>query len=89
MSEFGAKRVVQRFTDEYLERCRELSAEDIARFLEEYRISVGAANSSSRTFSLRLPESLLTAFEAQAHASGIPSQEKIRRLMRDWLADPE
>lgn len=35
--------VVQRFSDEYIERCRELSPQEIVRFLEDYRILFGLA----------------------------------------------
>ena len=38
-----AKLVVQFFTDDYLERCRQLSPVDIVRFLEDYRELFGAA----------------------------------------------
>ena len=41
-------RPVQRFSDEYLERCRELSPEDIVQFLEEFRIVIGSRNAHSR-----------------------------------------
>ncbi|MCY3566968.1 MAG: hypothetical protein OXH27_12390 [Gammaproteobacteria bacterium] len=43
MSRTNAPSVVQRFSDEYLERCRELSPQDIVRFLEDYRKLFGAA----------------------------------------------
>ena len=36
--------VVQRFSDEYIERCRELSPQEIVRFLEDYRILFGLAS---------------------------------------------
>jgi len=35
--------VVQFFTDDYLEHCRQLSPVDIVRFLEDYRQLLGAA----------------------------------------------
>ena len=37
MIQTKAMSVVQRLSDEYLERCRELSPQDIVRFLEDYR----------------------------------------------------
>lgn len=43
MSRTNAPSIVQRFSDEYLERCRELSPQDIVRFLEDYRALFGAA----------------------------------------------
>lgn len=35
-------RPVQYFSDEYLERCRKLSPDDIVRFLDEFRRLYGA-----------------------------------------------
>ena len=41
-------RAVQYFSDEYLERCRRLSARDIVRFLEEFRLNYATAESARR-----------------------------------------
>jgi len=43
VSDPGPVSVVQSFTDDYLERCRQLSPVDIVRFLEDYRQLLGAA----------------------------------------------
>ena len=43
MSRTGGPKVVQRFSDEYIERCRDLSPRDIARFLEDYGKLFGTA----------------------------------------------
>lgn len=83
------ERVVQRFPDEYLERCRELSPEDVVRYLESYRVVLGAAQHGSRSISLRVPESLLTAFKTKSKLYGVSYQRKIKSLMRDWLAESE
>ncbi len=79
-------RPVQRFSEEYLQRCRELSADDIARFLEDFKRIHGTANSRSRLISLKVPEALLGAFKTQARLSGIAYQTQIKNLMRSWLA---
>lgn len=46
-------RAVQHFADEYLDRCRALTADQIARFLEDFRVVHGArqadAASDSKT----------------------------------------
>jgi hypothetical protein len=39
----ASERPLQRFSDAYLERCRELSPEDIVRFLDDFRKLHGAA----------------------------------------------
>lgn len=41
--------VVQRFSDEYIERCRELSSQEIVRFLEDYRMLFGLASNKAAT----------------------------------------
>ena len=82
------ERPVQHFSDEYLERCRELSPAEIVRFLEDFRKIHGAADTRSRLISIRVPEPLLVAFKTQARLSGIPYQSQIKNLMRAWLTDP-
>ena len=74
MSEPGTEPVVQRFTDEYLERCRRLSPADIVRFLEDYRAVFGATNARSRLISVRVPEPLLAAVKAKARLQGVRYQ---------------
>lgn len=37
---------VQYFPDEYLQRCRRLSAQDVVRFLEEFRLNYAAAEAA-------------------------------------------
>ncbi len=51
MSRNKSPTVVQYFSDEYLERCRGLSPQDILRFLEEYRRLFGAASSTVESHS--------------------------------------
>ncbi len=78
-------RPVQRFTSEYLERCRELSPDDIVRFLDDFKKIQGAGNARSRLISLKVPEPLLAAFKIQARLRGVPYQTQIKTLMRRWL----
>ena len=78
-------RPVQRFTSEYLERCRSLSPDDVVRFLDDFKRIQGAANSRSRLISLKVPEPLLAAFKVQARLRGMRYQTQIKTLMRDWL----
>ena len=78
-------RPVQRFTAEYLERCRSLSADDVVRFLEDFKRIQGTSNARSRLISLKVPEPLLAAFKIQAKLRGVPYQTQIKTLMRAWL----
>ena len=78
-------RPVQRFTPEYLERCRDLSPDDIVRFLEDFKRIQSSATARSRLISLKVPEPLLAAFKVQARLRGVPYQTQIKTLMRNWL----
>lgn len=80
-----ASRPVQTFSDEYLARCRELSAMDIVRFLDDFKRIHGHVESRSRLISLKVPEPLLAAFKIESRLRGIPYQTQIKNLMRQWL----
>ena len=82
-----AKRPVQRFTDEYLERCRALSPEDVVRFLDDFKRIHGNRESRSRLISLKVPEPLLAAFKTKARLGGVRYQTQIKHLMRQWLQE--
>lgn len=82
------ERPLQRFSDTYLERCRELSPEDIVRFLDDFRRLHGAATSRSRLISLKVPEPLLAAFKTKARLRQVPYQTQIKTLMQAWLEEP-
>lgn len=89
-------RPLQRFSDEYLERCRELSPADIVRYLDDFKrihhpmspsAHAGTKKVSSRLISLKVPEPLLAAFKTKARLSAVPYQTQIKNLMRQWLAE--
>lgn len=82
-------RPVQRFTHEYLERCRALSPDDVVRFLEDFKRIQGTSSARSRLISLKVPEPLLGAFKVQARLRGVPYQTQIKTLMRKWLDQEE
>lgn len=82
-----AGRPLQRFSDAYLERCRELSPEDIVRFLDDFRRLHGAA-ARSRLISLKVPEPLLAAFKTKARLYKVPYQTQIKNIMQAWLEEP-
>ena len=87
MSARQAPRPVQTFSDEYLARCRELSAMDIVRFLEDFRRIHGQGESRTRLISLKVPEPLLAAFKTKARLGGVRYQTQIKNLMRLWLEE--
>jgi len=78
-------KTLQHFTPEYLQRCREMSKDDIARFLEDFRRLHGGRKSRSRLISVKVPEELLEAFKAKSRMHGTPYQTKMKELMSDWL----
>ena len=79
-------RPVQRFPDAYLAGCREMTHEEIARFLEDFRLLHGGGRPGpARPISLRVPDDLLTAFKAKAARLNIRYQTQIKNLMRAWL----
>ena len=77
-------KAVQYFTDEYIEQCRKMSPDEIAEFLESFRL-MREKPGKSRLISLRVPERLLAAFRKKCRLEGIPYQTRIKQLMRDDL----
>ena len=71
-------RPVQRFTDEYLATCWEMTPAQIIRFLEDFRRLHGGLRSPSRLISLKVPEDLLDAFRTKATLAGKPYQTQIK-----------
>lgn len=82
-----ARRPVQRFSDEYLERCRALSPADVVRFLDDFKRIHANRESRSRLISLKVPEPLLAAFKTKARLGGVRYQTQIKNLMRQWLEE--
>ena len=80
-------RPVQKFSDEYLERCREMSHDEIVRFLDDFRKIHGNRRSKSQLISLKVPEDLLAAFKAKARLCNVPYQTQIKKLMTWWLKE--
>ena len=76
---------VQKFSDEYLDRCAEMSHEEIVRFLDDFRRVHGTKHSRSRLISIKVPEDLLASFKAKARLYDVPYQTQIKKLMHLWL----
>lgn len=82
-------KAVQYFSDEYLEQCREISPEQVLRFLDDFRRLHGSKPSPSKLISLKVPQDLLQAFKAKASMAGTPYQTQIKALMKAWVLDGE
>ena len=78
-------KAVQKFSDEYLERCRDMSHDDIVRFLDDFRRVHGNKRSESRLISMKVPVDLLAAFKANARLCNVPYHTQIKKLMVAWL----
>jgi len=78
-------RVLQKFSDEYLERCKELSIEERLDFVENFRLMHSEIHSPSKLISLKVPEHLLASFKQKAKLEGVAYQTQIKKLMKDWV----
>ena len=84
-----AHKPVQYFSRDYLERCREMSPEEVVEFLEGFRLLTEGESSRSRLISLKVPERLLEAFRLRCKIEGLKYQTQIKRLMAGWLRAEE
>lgn len=82
-------RPVQYFSDDYLEQCRALSAEQILQYLDDFRCLLAAQPGPSKLISIKVPEDLLSAFRVKAGIAGTPYQTQIKALMRAWVLDQD
>ena len=80
-------KTVQYFSDEYLERCRGMTPEQILRFLDDFRRLHGSSPVKSKLISIKVPEDLLNAFKTRAAIANTPYQAQIKVLMKDWLLE--
>lgn len=83
-------KTVQFFDDEYLAQCADMTPDDIAQFLDEFRIIHGAkvfGEKKSKLISIKIPVSLLAAFKTKASLQNERYQTKIKQLMTDWVLD--
>ncbi len=81
-------KAVQKFSPEYLERCGDLSPDEIASFLDQFRQVHGQGQvppSRSKLISMKVPEDMLAAFKVKARMDGTPYQTQIKKLMAEWL----
>ena len=78
-------KAVQKFSDQYLARCSEMSADEIVRFLDDFRRIHGNRPGKSRLISMKVPDELLAAFKAKAKLTNVRYQTQIKNLMKAWL----
>jgi len=78
-------RPIQYFSEKYLEQCKKMSPDNIAEFLESFRL-MQAPSDKSKLISIKIPESLLTAFRKKCDASNVKYQTHIKILMKQWVS---
>lgn len=78
-------KALQTFSDEYLERCKDLSIEEKLEFIENFRLLHSETSSPSKLISLKVPENLLTAFKIKAKLNNVAYQTQIKKLMKAWI----
>ena len=77
-------RPVQYFNDEYIQRCKGMTNEQILEFLESFR-RMQEKPMQSKLISIKVPEHMLNTFKQRCNLEGLKYQTKIKSLMQDWL----
>jgi hypothetical protein len=80
-------RPIQYFSDEYLERCRGITPDQVILFLDDFRRLHGGSPSQSKLISIKIPEDLLAAFKHKARLADTRYQTQIKKLMKDWVLE--
>lgn len=79
------KKTIQYFSKEYLERCKEMTPDQILQFLEDFQKLALQSEEKCKLISIKIEPSLLNTFKQKAKLKGIPYQKQIKKLMRDWV----
>lgn len=79
------ERPIQYFNQEYLERCKELTPDQILQFLEDFRTLHSEIAEKCQLISMKIEPSLLHAFKTKCEMLGVPYQTQIKKLMKQWL----
>ena len=78
-------KAIQTFNDEYLHACQSMTTEEIAQFLEDFRIMHANESQKSKLISLKISPSLLNSFKIRCKLEGFKYQTKIKQLMSEYL----
>jgi len=78
-------KALQKFSDEYLQRCQDLSIEERLDFIENFRLMQAQIHSPSKLISMKVPINLLQAFKQKAQLENVAYQSKIKQLMKNWI----
>lgn len=80
------KKAVQYFNKEYVERCRQLTPDQILEFLDDYQKLMLEQPEKCQLISLKVEPSLLRAFKMKSKLVGVAYQTQIKKLMKEWMA---
>jgi predicted DNA binding CopG/RHH family protein len=78
---------IQYFNKEYVERCRDLTPEQILEFIEDFRTMMSEVPENCQLISLKIEPSLLRAFKFKSKTHGISYQTQIKKLMKAWIEE--
>ncbi len=78
---------IQYFNKEYVERCKDLTPDQILEFLENFRTLTSEVPEKCQLISLKIEPSLLEAFKTKAKLSGVAYQTQIKKLMKKWVVE--
>jgi len=79
-------KTIQFFSDDYLARCKQLSADQIVKYLEDFRlVNKPFKKTESKLISIKIETDLLETFKTKALLDGDPYQSRIKTIMRTWL----
>lgn len=77
-------KLLQHFSDEYLEQCRNATPEAILDYLESFR-RMNDPSTKSKLISIKVPNSLLESFRRRCELEEVRYQTQIKKLMEQWL----
>ena len=78
-------KVLQLFSDEYLQHCRNLTPDQVIRFLDDFRRLHSNLPAKSKLISMKVPQDLLNIFKAKSIMINMPYQTQIKVLMKAWV----
>ena len=78
-------KALQYFSREYLKQCRDLTTDEILKFLEDFR-NLHSRKTGTKLISLKVANSLLETFKTTARLRGVRYQTQIKTLMKDWVS---
>lgn len=76
---------IQYFNEEYVERCRGLTPDQIMEFIEDFQKMMAEVPEKCQLISLKIEPSLLKSFKFKSKLSGVRYQTQIKKLMKDWI----